>query len=93
MTTGTEATGPAYTARLAEFVAGLRTDDADITTARVDTPSGEPGADLTWDTIEAKFHGLANDVLGAGAVVNWVKALPHRRPAGELAPLLRTTPP
>jgi hypothetical protein len=61
---------------------------------RVDAPSGEPGADLTWDTIEAKFHGLSHDLPGdaANAIVNWVKALPHPRRIGELTPLLRNTP-
>jgi 2-methylcitrate dehydratase PrpD len=36
-------------------------------TVRVEDPSGEPGSDLSWDLVEAKFHGLTAPFLDAEA--------------------------
>jgi 2-methylcitrate dehydratase PrpD len=71
-----------------------RTADADLATVRVDSPSGEPGTDLTWNTVEAKFHGLTDGVLGdiALTVALWIKALPHPNPVRNLGLLLRNSP-
>ena len=70
-----------------------RSGNTELAAVRIDTPSGEPGAQLPWDRVETKYSTLTDELFGdrGNEVLDWVKQLPHERPVGALAHLLRPT--
>lgn len=64
--------------------------DTEIARVSIDRPSGEPGTDLPWTEIEAKYHSLTADLLDARAALDWIRHLPHDRPVRALTALLRS---
>ncbi|MEV6129778.1 MmgE/PrpD family protein [Streptomyces violaceusniger] len=68
-------------------------DDGRTHEIRVDQPSGEPGGDLPWDPVEAKYYALVRTIYEddrARGIVQRVRTLPEGVRIRSLARCLRT---
>jgi 2-methylcitrate dehydratase PrpD len=67
-------------------------EDGRTPQVRVDEPAGEPGDDLSWDTVEGKYRSLARLVYDderAAEISRWIHALPQGGSVRSLTRLLR----
>jgi 2-methylcitrate dehydratase len=72
-------------------IVSIRLNDGRTLSKRVDVPPGNAKRPLTDPQVQAKFHSMADEVIGkerAGQVANWVWKLDEKSDAGELMPLL-----
>jgi 2-methylcitrate dehydratase len=70
----------------------IKTTTGQTLTRRVDVPLGNARKPLTDQQIEAKFHGFADNLLGAdraAALAAWVWKLDQAKGAGEMMPLAK----
>ncbi|WAP55448.1 MmgE/PrpD family protein [Streptomyces sp. S465] len=68
-------------------------DDGRTSEIRVDQPSGEPGGDLPWEPVEAKYYALVRTIYEeeqARGIVQQVRTLPEGVRIRSLARRLRT---
>lgn len=72
-------------------IVSIRTKAGKTLSQRVDVPPGNAKRPLTDDQVRAKFHSMADGVIGkqqAEKIADWVWKLDEQNDAGELMPLL-----
>jgi 2-methylcitrate dehydratase len=72
-------------------IVNIKLKDGKTLSKRVDVPPGNAKRPLTDEQVAAKFHSMADEVIGkerAGKISDWVWRLDEKNDSGELMPLL-----